>query len=125
MTSYWNHYVEQRLSRRRALAATGAGALGAALLVACGSDKESGPKGSKSSLVAAVEDETKSVKRGGVLKRIVSDEWQPFDPNLSVAIPLGRIYSRLFKVKAGHLEPTTGSMRRPESWELSPEFQPP
>jgi len=121
--SYWNRLIDQRLSRRRALAATGAVALGAVILAACGSDKEPGPKGNKSSLVAAVVDETKSIKRGGVLKRIVSAEWQPFDPMLSVAIPLGRIYSRLFKVKGGHLEPTTGSVEGDlaESWELSPD----
>ena len=125
MANYWTGVLDQRLSRRHAVTATGAGALGAAFLAACGGSDSGGGSsgGNKSSLVAPVVDETKNVKRGGVLKRIVSSEWQPFDPMLSVAIPLGRIYSRLFKVKAGHLEPTTGTIEGDlaESWELSPD----
>lgn len=124
-SSYWGRVLEQRTSRRRALAASGAAAVVGVLVAACGNEKGGKPAGQrdKSGLVSAVVDQTKEIKRGGVLKRIVSDEWQPFDPMLSVAIPLGRIYSRLFKVKAGHLEPTTGAVEGDlaESWELSPD----
>src|SRR6266480_953104 len=124
-SNYWTTVPRQRLGRRRALAASGAAALGGALLAACGGSSDSGGSGSKdkSGLVAPVVDDTKELKRGGVLKRIVSDEWQPFDPMLSVAIPLGRIYSRLWRVKGGHLEPTAGLIEGDlaESWEVSPD----
>ena len=36
--SYWNRFTQSRITRRRGLAAAGAGALGAAFLAACGGD---------------------------------------------------------------------------------------
>jgi peptide/nickel transport system substrate-binding protein len=42
MSSYWDRLLDRRISRRRALAATGGTALGSALLVACGGGGDSG-----------------------------------------------------------------------------------
>ena len=43
--SYWSKVLETRLSRRRAMAVTGAAAAGAALLAACGGDDDGGTSG--------------------------------------------------------------------------------
>src|SRR5438874_13253510 len=67
--NYWNNVLESRLSRRRALAATGGAALGAAFLTACGgSDSSSKSNEPKSNLITKVDDTTKQLKRGGVMK---------------------------------------------------------
>ena len=39
---YWQGLLEERLGRRRLIAATGATALGGAFLAACGDDDDSG-----------------------------------------------------------------------------------
>jgi hypothetical protein len=82
--TYWNGILTRRLNRRRALAATGATALGAAFLAACG-----GTDGGTSFQSAAdaqepgkvwfaandwkLADETKQAVRGGIY-RAVPDE---------------------------------------------------
>ena len=70
--SYWNKVLDSRLSRRRAIAATGALGGAAAFLAACGggdddSPSSSGPAGPKdtSGLLANITDETKNAKKGG------------------------------------------------------------
>jgi hypothetical protein len=67
--SYWSNVLNRRASRRRALAASGALSVNAAILAACGSDGGGG-KGPKDSsgLVFASEDTSKQAKRGGVWK---------------------------------------------------------
>lgn len=70
---YWSQLADSRLSRRRALVTTGAGALGAAFLAACGggSSGDSKPQEKQvSSLITPQKDVTKDAKKGGTLKHI-------------------------------------------------------
>ncbi|HLF77291.1 MAG TPA: ABC transporter substrate-binding protein [Dehalococcoidia bacterium] len=99
MNNYWQQSLANRLSRRRALIATGAGALGAAFLAACGgSDGGSGEVKDPSGLLAKREDSTKRAKRGGTWPNYVTADVQTLDPNRttsgSALAPQG--YSRLF-----------------------------
>src|SRR5579872_5484286 len=85
MANYWSKVLEQRLSRRRSLAATGAAAAGMALLAACGGgSKSNGAGGSssakdKSGLVAQIQDTSKTAKRGGDFKWSQASEPLHFD----------------------------------------------
>ena len=59
-SNYWDNLLDKRLSRRRALAATSAGALGAAFLAACGGDSGgSGEKLDVNTAIAKYVDSTK------------------------------------------------------------------
>src|SRR3954465_15963650 len=84
---YWDKALGRRIGRRRGLAATGAGALGAAFLAACGgsdsgSASSSGGSGSKdkSGLVSESVDTSKSAKRGGTLKFCSTGDAPSLDP---------------------------------------------
>ena len=48
-SNYWSRTLAHRISRRRALAATGATALGSAFLIACGSGNNNAGKGGSTS----------------------------------------------------------------------------
>src|SRR5687768_14275085 len=83
--TYWDRYLSSRLSRRRALAGTGATALGAAMLVACGggesdsSLKATGDPREAGSVWFAKDnyklpDETKEAVRGGVYRGVMDGE---------------------------------------------------
>src|SRR5690349_20748273 len=82
---YWGRVTSSRLSRRRALIGTGAGALGAAFLVACGSDSAGGSKSQdtgtrdKSGLVYEPVDSTAQAKPGGVIKTVYTADILHFD----------------------------------------------
>src|SRR5688572_12605737 len=67
MQSYWTRILNQRLSRRRAIAAGSAGAAAAAFLAACGEDdtNSSGTGSEPSGLLHRPADETKQAKHGG------------------------------------------------------------
>src|SRR5690349_19243834 len=68
MDNYWTNLTRTRLSRRRALVMTGAGAAGAAFLAACGgssSDNKGGGGEAKSGLVTKAVDESSKAIRGG------------------------------------------------------------
>ena len=88
MSTYWTDTLKSRISRRRALAATGAGALGAAFLAACGGSDSDNNKGTqsqasadKSGLLGTPVESTKNAKSGGVLKLHGSvDPVQGLDP---------------------------------------------
>src|SRR5215217_4804226 len=85
MCDYWHKEINHRLSRRRTLVATGAGALGAAFLAACGggsSKSGSGETKDASGLVTAVKDETKDLKRGGTLWSRTTSEPATMDPHV-------------------------------------------
>ena len=123
--NYWQKGLVSRISRRRALAVSAAGA-GAAFLAACGgSDKGSGSKEQPaSSLMNPIVDETKDLKRGGVIKSA-----QPvplgFDPHQTSGgvLHVWHNYSSIFKVVEGHTTRASGEMEGEvaDSWELSPD----
>jgi ABC-type transport system substrate-binding protein len=110
------------MRRRRLLATTGAGALGAAFLAACGGGEESSTaKGDPSGLLAPVVDDTKSVKRGGTLVA-AGRPLTSLDPIGSSAIGINfRMYDTLWKKKGGYMEPSKGELTGSiiESWEVS------
>src|SRR4051812_42699555 len=107
---YWTKLTENRLSRRRALQVSGAGALGAAFLAACGGGdddsgggKSSGPVArDKSGLLATPTDQTKTAKRGGTLNLadpILSGYEQALNISGSGGITMPNVYSQLMRIK--------------------------
>jgi peptide/nickel transport system substrate-binding protein len=68
MGNYWTGLEAKRLSRRRAIAATGAVAAAAALLAACGGGGDSGGESGETGLLTNAVDTTKQAKRGGIMK---------------------------------------------------------
>jgi ABC-type transport system substrate-binding protein len=133
--SYWTSITDGRISRRRALATTGAGALGAAFLAACGggSDKggdDAGAKKDASSLVFEPSDSTARAKPGGTLKHFASTDMNPhFDSlanNGSGPLSMSAAYAYPRLVKYGvtkypkeYDNSFVGDMA--ESWEISPD----
>jgi peptide/nickel transport system substrate-binding protein len=123
MTNYWHKVLNRRLTRRRALAATGATAGAAAFLAACGGDDGgSGTSGDSSGLLAGTTDETKSVKRGGSFTAIQVTP-VTLDPHLSggQVAHSWHAYSQLFRLKEGYMEPSSGDFEGElaESYEFS------
>ena len=122
---YWSKVLERRIGRRRALAATGATAAGAAFLAACGGS-DSGDEGESNKLVLQPVDTSKTAKRGGVLKdRNFGDP-----PSLDVVQatvswnPFGfGVYSSLIQPAPGYLKPPGEDIipDLAESWETSPD----
>jgi peptide/nickel transport system substrate-binding protein len=107
--SYWNRVLEQRLSRRRALAATGATAAGAALLAACGGGDSDGGGGSAdtSGLLTQPVDTLKEAKKGGILKRNFTSDFPSLDPSANTAGSSGlyeTVLGRLVGFKPGLME---------------------
>src|SRR3982751_6200954 len=96
LRDYWQTLTSSRISRRRGLATTAVGALGAAFLAACGGSdsggSSSGSSGSKdkSGLVSESVDTTKSAKRGGTLKFYSTGDAPSLDPMTS-AIQLNQL----------------------------------
>src|SRR5215207_7946985 len=129
--SYWEKALSSRIGRRRALVATGAGAMGAAFLAACGggADGGSGGGGEKvetSSLLAKREDTSSRAKSGGTLITTNPADPPHFDPHLltlPAAMATSLIYNKLFSVKPGVLQSSDGTIEgdMAESWEFSPD----
>jgi ABC-type transport system substrate-binding protein len=125
--SYWNQVLEQRLSRRRAIAGTGAVAASAAFLAACGGS-DSGGSGDKdkSSLLYKPADESKNAKRGGTYIGLqgngIATGIDPHSIGAYGAI-VQRAYSQLFRISDGVLKNTDGTPQGDlvQSWELSPD----
>ncbi|HLF76203.1 MAG TPA: ABC transporter substrate-binding protein, partial [Dehalococcoidia bacterium] len=85
-SSYWQRFALSRLSRRRAIASTGAGVLGAAFLAACGGgDSGGGEKApvTTSSLLHTSVDSTSQAKSGGTLKHFFTADLTHADALLS------------------------------------------
>jgi len=93
MADYWNRVTNSRLSRRRAIVTTGAGALGAAFLAACGGSSTNGggdsgskdtkPASDKSGLIYEPVDTTAQAKSGGTIKTVYTADVLHFDALLS------------------------------------------
>jgi len=131
MASYWDKVLDKRVSRRRALAASGGLAMGAAILSACGGGGEEGGGGGAkdtSGLITTPEDTSKSAKRGGVFKTTLTGEPNHFDGGIQGQIQLnvlnGLAYGGLVQNKPGVKEPSSNTEVVPdlaESWEFSPD----
>src|SRR5688500_1880640 len=130
--NYWTKILSQRLSRRRTLAMTGAGALGAAFLAACGGDDDDGAEdtGSEGSSGLAYKpvDTTKNAQKGGVMVGAFSNEPLNYDPLSSSSQftfnHAHHAYQRFFSLKSGTIDEAASG--EPEgdavsSWEYSPD----
>src|SRR5262245_6746294 len=126
--NYWNHMLTGRTSRRRVLAATGASALSAAFLAACGGGSGDGKSGeSKTSLVVKSEDSKSQAKRGGILKDRANADAPSFsvqEPIAPLNYPAKDVYSTMVRLKPPYLQaPQTLEMSPDfaESWEIAPD----
>jgi peptide/nickel transport system substrate-binding protein len=130
MDRYWTKTLSQRLSRRRALSATGSAALGAALLAACGGDSGSNTTASRdrSGLLYTPVDSTSSATKGGIMVGAYAVEPLNYDPLSSSSQftfnHAHHAYQRFFSLKAGTFE--EAATGEPEgdavsSWEYSPD----
>jgi peptide/nickel transport system substrate-binding protein len=99
---YWQRFQRERISRRRLLAATGAGAAGLAFVAACGGggggDGGDGTPGAGGSPTPGATQATGTPKRGGRYKGETTVDWGTLDPVTSVGGFTGitaRIYNGL------------------------------
>src|SRR5215217_7427591 len=86
MQTYWDRVLNNRVSRRRAMATAGGAGAAAALLAACGgsnSEDSGAGKGQKDSsgLLFTPSDETKNAKRGGMHVAIQGNGLVTHDPH--------------------------------------------
>jgi ABC-type transport system substrate-binding protein len=122
---YWQQVLRQRLTRRRALIATAAGA--AAFLAACGGSEKGGKDAAQkdvSGLVVKAVDETKSAKKGGVYKTRGTFEPNTLDPHqFPFNFYSNQTYSNLWRIKDGVIDYSSGEVEGDlvESWEVSPD----
>lgn len=128
--SYWARTLQDRLSRRRALAATGAGVLGTALLAACGGgDGDTSKGGGKqgTGLLYKPVDTSKQATKGGILQSYRLGGVEHFDQvtgNFSTQFHTDHTYSRLVRFKAGTVDKPPDGESEPDaatSWEMSPD----
>jgi ABC-type transport system substrate-binding protein len=126
-SNYWSNMLEQRLSRRRALVATGATAAGAAFLAACGGGNDKGGTSDETGFLSKPEDTTNVAKRGGVSKWFFTAENATLDIHVAgspLNTPRVMTYSDLFMQRPGHLSERAYADYDPdlaESWEFSPD----
>jgi peptide/nickel transport system substrate-binding protein len=84
--NYWSRILEHSLGRRRVLATTGAGALGAAFLAACGGNgTTTTPSGDRSGLLTPPRDTTSQAKAGGAIRHWADGDATNFDGTASNA----------------------------------------
>ena len=108
MASYWDKVLTKRIGRRRALAATGGLAIGAAILSACGGDEEGGGGQPTSPLLYKTEDTSKQAKHGGTFRGTsaadpLNWDYYNFDANSQSIHTQTAIH--LLRFRAGHMEP--------------------
>jgi peptide/nickel transport system substrate-binding protein len=127
MADYWSTLDTARITRRRALVATGGAALGAAFLAACGGSDKSSSDGDKSSLVQKPVDTSKTAKRGGVNKWYLNADPAGFDVHVGGVPknnPKNLVYSNLVSAKPGYMKEPDFAEYIPDiakSWEWSPD----
>ena len=126
--SYWTQIKAQRVSRRRVLAATGAGGAAALILAACGDDGGDGPGKDKSGLLREAQDTTDRAQPGGVFVTTIADalNLDPIAQNSSTGFNHTMpVYSKLTKYGLGKNLKLPGpdqiSGDAAESWEISPD----
>jgi len=114
------------------MSAVGGGGLATALLAACGDDGDgsgdnaggSGGGTASSGILAPVQDETKSLTRGGIYKSVLGTP-PTLDPHLTgpQTTHCWMCYSQLLKTRPGHMQNTGGEIDPEllESWEISPD----
>src|SRR5918996_3149267 len=107
--NYWSKTLSRRLTRRRALVASGAGALGAAFLAACGGgEDDGGAPEDKSGLVYQPVDTTKDAVKGGVMVGAFAVEPVNYDPLSSSSQftfnHAHHAYQRFFSLKSGTID---------------------
>jgi peptide/nickel transport system substrate-binding protein len=122
----WTRIASSRPSRRRALAATGASALGAAFLAACGGSGSTKEETSdKSGLLSKNADTTKQAKVGGTWKSSYARDATSFDPAFqgTGANVLARTNNTLVTFQMGVLSDSTSNVipELVQSWEYSPD----
>jgi len=136
---YWTKLTSNRLSRRRALVTTGAGALGAAFLAACGGSDDSGggskdsgaaKKKDNSGLLASPTSDSSARKRGGTLNYVPRPALssatleQSLGGNGSGSILVHLAYSQMMRAKISTYDKVPESVWEPEfasSYEQSPD----
>ena len=127
MTSYWTRTLRNRITRRRAIASAGAGALAATFLAACGGGgDDEGVQGDASGLLAKVEDTSREAKVGGTWVNPINADILNMDPYGvtigSAHAPWG--YSRFVIYKPAKFPESPQGEVEPdgaESWEMSPD----
>ncbi|HLF78866.1 MAG TPA: ABC transporter substrate-binding protein [Dehalococcoidia bacterium] len=129
MNNYWSNVLRSRVSRRRAMAATGATALGAAFLTACGGGDDSGGDNETNSVLPKQVDSTKQAVAGGEFhERIANDAtYYLYDSNHNGSGNpgiAGWVYPHLTKAKVGNVDAlpngdVVGDFA--ESFEISPD----
>ncbi|HEU0073020.1 MAG TPA: ABC transporter substrate-binding protein, partial [Dehalococcoidia bacterium] len=132
MQSYWNKVLDRRITRRRAIAATGMTAGAAAFLAACGGgddddEPEDAASRDTSGLLNSITEE-KGAKRGGIFTVNNGSNRDPLhlDGKAQGQVQLNffqsMTYEALVANKPGFKEPSTWSEVNPnlaESWEVS------
>jgi len=127
-TSYWSKVLRSRVSRRRALAATGGTALSAAFLAACGGGGDDDePALDETGLVTLPSDETSRASRGGIMPYNHGDLEFNIDPALAPSFTssgmIAPVYSTWLKFgkKLSPDRPTAADITGDgmESWEVS------
>ena len=123
-SGYWQTALDQRITRRRALAVTGATAAAGFLMACSGSDNKTDKDSNGSNLVTQAKDETNAGKAGGPMKGAnlasTSGSWEPYVQGGGSG--QGTL-SRLFRVKDGHFQKPSGEIEGDlaSSWEVSPD----
>jgi ABC-type transport system substrate-binding protein len=128
---YWSSTLSGRASRRRLLAGSGAGALGAVLLAACGGGddkKASGGAKDASGLLYKPVDTTKQAVQGGTFQSFYNRSPNTLDPLQGSGDQsfffTNHSYQRLIMFKPGTAEsPPDGTVEGDamSSWEISPD----
>ncbi len=128
---YWEKFTNQRLNRRKALAAAGGIGAGAVALslAGCGGGGSDDTKGNSSGLVSNPEDTTSKAKAGGVFKDFVGADVPSLDPigsaNVRSQTDIGSYtYPRIMKyVNAKYPKFATGDVEGDavETFEIAPD----
>ena len=127
--NYWQDVLNGRISRRRALAASATGALGTALLAACGGEEATKGPADTSGLLAKAQETTGKAKQGGVWQHFVTAEVPTMDPlnNASSGSGINNqafAYSRFLQWKPGVFDNPVGGefvLDAAESFEAAPD----